>query len=93
MRIWLPSEFGDLLNRFTAIRGRYRLPFYPEHLEEYGVHGVRVEDVFAKLDQIEGYFLLDKVKLHNLGKTQRMTKKARSYGNILSLFEESYWTS
>jgi len=77
VRRWLPSEFGDLLNRFTAVCGRCRMPFYPEHLEEHVVHGVRVEDAFAKLDQIEGDLLLDKVRLNSSGKNRRMTRLRR----------------
>ncbi len=49
----LPGAFGALLKSFTSICKVCRVPFYPEHLEEHGLKGVRIEEIYAELDRIK----------------------------------------
>ncbi len=49
---YIPSEFSKLLRCFTATCRVCKTPFYPAHLEEHGMRGVRIEEIFDGLDSI-----------------------------------------
>ncbi len=46
----LPAAFGKLLRSFTAMCKTCKKAFYPEHLEEHGLVGIRIEEMFGRMD-------------------------------------------
>jgi len=48
----LPIEFNKLLKCFVSWCGACQRPFSPEHLEEHGVQGVKMDVLFENLDGI-----------------------------------------
>ncbi len=83
-RRWLPLEFGNLLNRFTAFCWKCRRPFYPEHLEEHGVYGVRLEDIFTRLGRIE----VELEETNNIGGRGERKKTKLKRGDVMGAFAQ-----